>query len=380
MREKGSALEFSITGSIMDIPRAEWDRLFDQGLIEGYGYHKTVEDAQLKEFSLYYLLAKRNGRLSAIIPFFVNDFSFTTLIQGPAQKFIQSVQTRFPRFLRTKIMFLGFPTAEELYLGINNQEDTPALLKETLRYLYCFAKAQKVTTILFYNLTEKQRHLNRCLKRLGFVEMENFPNTVLTLGASSFDEYTERLSKNMRKDLLRKLKKSQGLELHTETLDNADAVIDEIYPLYLNNFGGSEVHFELLTPEFFKMISVNMPGKVKFFITRLGHKIVAFNLCLVQKDTCIDKFIGFDARAAKEYHLYFTTFRHNIDWCIKHGVRSYQMGITDYHPKIRLGATLVPLYVYARFVNPVLNFIGKPLARFIQPKNFDPVLKNLKNR
>ena len=63
MREKGSALEFSITGSIMDIPRAEWDRLFGQGLIEGYGYHKTVEDAQLKEFSLYYLLAKRNGRL-----------------------------------------------------------------------------------------------------------------------------------------------------------------------------------------------------------------------------------------------------------------------------------------------------------------------------
>lgn len=120
-----------------------------------------------------------------------------------------------------------------------------------------------------------------------------------------------------------------------------------------------------------------MPTIAKVFLTRDKDKIVAFNLCLVKGDTCIDKFIGFDSDVYRAYHLYYTTFCHNIDWCIKNGIRYYQMGITDYAPKLRLGAQLIPLFIYLRCANPILNLFTRLIARLIQPKNFDPTLKKL---
>jgi hypothetical protein len=53
------------------------------------------------------------------------------------------------------------------------------------------------------------------------------------------------------------------------------------------------------------------------------------------------------------------------------------MGITDYHPKLRLGAKIIPLEVYFRLRNPLLNFFSPLAARIITPYNFDPDLKKI---
>ena len=121
-----------------------------------------------------------------------------------------------------------------------------------------------------------------------------------------------------------------------------------------------------------------MPGVAKFFITYADDKIVAFNLCLVKGDYFIDKIIGMDSSVSHKYNLYYTTFCHNIDWCIKNKIRYYIMGITDYHPKIRLGSKLIPLYIYLKMFNPLLNLFAHPIIRVIEPKNFDPTLKALR--
>jgi hypothetical protein len=98
----------------------------------------------------------------------------------------------------------------------------------------------------------------------------------------------------------------------------------------------------------------------------------------IKGETAIDKFIGFDKELSHKYHLYYVTFVNNIEYCIKNGLRFYQMGITDYKPKIRLGAKLVPLYIYVKLLNPFLNIFSKIIARFVEPARFDPGLKDLR--
>jgi hypothetical protein len=120
-----------------------------------------------------------------------------------------------------------------------------------------------------------------------------------------------------------------------------------------------------------------MPQVARYFITYDADKIVAFNLCLIKGDTFIDKFIGFDYAVAHKYHLYFTTFCHNLEFCIKNNIRFYQPGTTDYYPKLRLGAKLIPLYDYTSTFNPLFDAGFRLIAPFIQPKNLDPSLKNL---
>ncbi len=367
-------LIFSITEDIKDIPKKDWDRLFGSGIIEGYGYHKVIQDAKLKEFCIYYLLAKKNGLIRAIVPFFTEEFSFTTIIQGPLQKLIFSIRKLFKNFLKMNILFVGLPTAEELYIGISPELNLKSLLQELSR----FSKLKKISLILFYNLTAKHKLLSESLQKDKFSKMENFPNTIIEINAASLDGYIEGLGSNTRKDLKKKLRKTGYPESFTiETRNDISGIEDSVYGLYRNNFTDSDVHFEELSPYFFQNICREMPGVARYFIFRKAGKIVAFNLCLVNNDTCIDKFIGFDKELSHQYHLYQVTFCHNIDWCIKNKIKYYQMGITDYHPKIRLGARLVNLDNYIKLSNPFFNLFLKPVARILEPKNFDPTLKKI---
>jgi predicted N-acyltransferase len=374
-----TGLTCSITHTINDIPKEDWDRLFGKDNIEGWGFHKAIEESHLVNFSFRYLLVHRNAALVCIIPLFITDFSFATIIQGTLQISILLLQKIFPGFLRFKIIFVGNPIAEKLYMGISPEENFGEIINVALKKLSAFAKDEKAGVLLFYNLTEKDGLLAGSLERNGLSRMENFPNTILDIKARTLEDFIRGLGHSTRKDMRRKLRKAYSLShLETEVPEDIDSFIDEIYALYSTNFEKSDVHFEILNPEFFRNISRNIPDKAKFFITRDDKKIVAFNLCLINKDTCIDKIIGMDKEASKALNLYYVTFLHNIEWCIKNGIRYYVMGITDYHPKIRLGSSLVPLYIYVQFLSPLLRLFFKPLLKLIQPKNFDPTLKYLK--
>lgn len=377
MEKRNSPLNITITGDISDIPNERWDELFGD-IIESYGYHKALQESQLKEFSIYYLLIKRGETLVAVLPFFVMDFSFTTLIRGPLQKVIIFLRKFFRRFLKVKLLFLGAPTTEYLYLGISQGEDLEELLDQALIKLKETCKNQGIKTIIAYNLTPQHKELAKYLGSKGFNRMENFPNARMEIAAASANEYINGLGKSTRKDIRRKLRKSSSLpELYTEAYDSIEGIIDDVYKLYLNNFNESDIHFENLTPQFFANLCRNMQGNIKCFITRDKEKMVAFNLCMVKGDFCIDKFLGLDYNVAYKYSLYYTTFFHNIDWCIKNGIRFYQPGQGDYDAKIRLGAALIPLYLYIKTSNPLLGLFLKIIIKIIEPKNFDPALKNL---
>ncbi len=378
MRTKQPLLHIEVYTTLKDIPQETWDRLFNAEIIENYCYQKTLEESHLKEFTFYYFVAKRNGKIVAIIPAFTSNFSFSTIIQGKFQKFILNIQKFLPRFFKIKILFIGSPTAEELYIGIPEEEDLNKILDKALKKIFTFARKKRTSAVLFYNLTRKQQDLADYLLRKGFTKMENFPNTVLKINATSIEEFMDSLGKSTRKSLKRKLNKTSELvELKTEMSEDVGFIKDRIHELYLTNFTESDVRFETLTKEFFQNICRNMPGIAKYFLTYDNTRLVAFNLLMIKNGTAIDKFVGFDTEVSHKYNLYYTTFIHNIEYCIKNNIRYYQMGITDYEPKIRLGATLSPLYIYVRLSNPILNFIGKFFIKSLEPKRFDPTLKNL---
>lgn len=372
MREAASNLNFTIIRTIRDIPSQAWNNLFGESLIESYGYQKTLEEGGTEELSFGYLAARRGENIVFILPFFIMDFSFAML----APKFLRKIAGALGRRLRMKVLFLGTPTAEGFAMGLSANEDSELILDKAVEELRAFAKKEKMAGMAFYNLSAKDLKLAEYLKRKKFLKMESLPTTSIDLKADSLEGYIQGLGKNTRKDLKKKLRRSQEFaRLRTETREDISAIIEDVYRLYLNNFDGADVRFETLTRKFFLDISKNMPGVAKYFITYDNDRIVAFNLCLVKNGVFIDKFIGFDYSVARKYHLYYTTFCHNIDWCVKNGVRTYQPGFSDYHPKIRLGAKLIPLDIYGQAFNPLLHSILKILRPWIEPKNMDPVPK-----
>ena len=138
--------------------------------------------------------------------------------------------------------------------------------------------------------------------------------------------------------------------------------------------------FELLPMDFFRRISKNMPKETKFFLWKLDGKLAAFLFCLVSDDMLIDYYVGLDYSIAHKYHLYFVKFRDILNWCIKHGIKRYEMGITGYEPKRRLGFEFVGLYIYAKLRNRMARPLFKAVCQFLKFENFDPALKSARKK
>jgi predicted N-acyltransferase len=140
------------------------------------------------------------------------------------------------------------------------------------------------------------------------------------------------------------------------------------------------MNFEILPVEFFRDISRNMPGRTRFFLWKIDGKIAAFLFSLVSEEIFMDYCVGLDYSLAHKYHLYFLHFRDSLNWCIRNGIKQYDMGITAYFTKLRLGFDLKPLYIYAKLRNRALRPAFNIACRLLKFENFDPELKAAKKK
>jgi hypothetical protein len=105
--------------------------------------------------------------------------------------------------------------------------------------------------------------------------------------------------------------------------------------------------------------------------------MAAFAFCLVSPGLFIDYYLGFDYALAYQHQLYFVRFRDMMQWCIDRGIKKYEMGVTGYEAKRRLGFDFIRLYFYIKHLNPFLNPFVKVIKPLLEPKNFDPVFKEI---
>jgi predicted N-acyltransferase len=368
-------LTYKILDSVNQIDRAEWNLIFGD-IPEGYGFFKTIEESNLEGFSFSYVLICEGKDILLIASLFSADFNLDIAAKGTVQKLILCIRKFLPRFLIVKTLFCGSPFGENGILGIKKDaQDKEALICALTKIMKIICKEKNIPLVMFKDFLKESVSILEPLQTQGFFMVEGFPAVVTELPFHSLDDYFKSLSHNTRKDLRRKIKKAQSAKaIEVKVINNAEDEIFEIYRLYLNTYNAAGVRFEKLTPEFFINIGRNMSTQTKFFLYYFGDKLAAFNLCFVNKDTLIDKFIGFDYNIAYKYNLYFFSWCYNIEWCLKNSMHYYQVGQTDYHPKIRLGGRLVPLYAYLKHGNPVLNLILKLLAKVLKPANFDETI------
>jgi predicted N-acyltransferase len=121
-----------------------------------------------------------------------------------------------------------------------------------------------------------------------------------------------------------------------------------------------------------------MPQETKFFLFRMNGKLVAFVFCLVSEGILLDYYLGFDYTPAHEYHLYFVKFKEVMNWCVAHGIKTYEMGTTGYEPKRRLNFNFVPVYLYVKIRYTIFRPVLKCLCALLKFENFDPELKRWK--
>ena len=363
---------------ISELSHADWEKVYPD-VLESYNFFRNLDESDLDQFAMHYMVIYDRKTPVAATTFFLLNYSLDTSINGPLRQLTNSIKKRLPNIFSVKAVVCGMPIGEGR-IGAGGQRQ--AVIEAILRGLERVARKNKSAIIAFKDFSGIYTGMLSPLQKHGFTRFDSLPTTMLDVRFNNFEEYLKTLSAPNRYDLRRKFKKVDGnVKIDLKIGDDLDEKeLKEVYKLYLDIVDRHDMGFELLPEAFFKNISRNMPGNVKYFLWRIDGKLAAFLLCLVSKDVLIDYYVGLDYSVAHEYHLYFLKFRDVLNWCITNKIKRYEMGITGYEPKRRLGFEFVPLYIYVKLRNRIFRPVFNLVCGLLKFEHFDPSLRKAKER
>lgn len=350
--------EIRILQTLRDINPNNWNACFT-GVAENYGYLLAVEEAGLQGFSWSYATAWEKDRLIAAMPAFFTDYALDTTLQGKGKHITTALKSAFPKLLTVKLACLGSPCAEAGIVGFRPEiVDKPALLQAMATEFESYAIARGCRLIGIKDIPETMELIwNLAICARGYADLPGLPTAYLDIDFSTMDEYVARLSAATRKDMRRKLRAAEIVEIQHVTA--LDTLLPEIMLLYHDTRNRSEWQFEELTEEYFRGVLANMKGQSFCTLYYVHGQLLAANLLVHDNHTLIDKFFCMNSEFGREYNLYFLSWFTNIRTCLERGFVRYQSGQAYYENKLRLGSKLTRNQMYFKHRNALAQRILK---------------------
>jgi len=316
----------------------------------------------------------------AIQPCFVLD---QDLLQGAGPQvgmFAELVRRLWPRFMRVRSLMVGC-AAGEGHLDAIEESSRRALARALAYAVGGHARNLRAPLIVLKEFPAEYRASLGCFLEHGFTRVPSLPMTRLNINYSSFEEYMNRaLGSAMRRNLRRKFRAAmQAPAIEMSVVGDVTPIVDEIFPLYLNVYDRSKLHFEKLTREYFCSLGKLMPDKVRFFVWRQNGRIVAFVACMLQGEAFYAEYIGLDYAIALDLHLYHYTYRDMVSWAIANGYKEFRSSGLNYDPKLHLRHLLDPIDLYVRHTSAILNTALKLLLPLLEPTRHEKTLQKFAN-
>jgi predicted N-acyltransferase len=315
-------------------------------------------------------------KTAAGVPVFAAAFDLLTTVDTALRKTISRLPLYryWGRWLKPYTCFVGTTVSEYTLLPATTPADALAVqLKTAFARDYAFLIIKDIpqsSPLLGAAANQYAQNLSTACEHAGFVMVEGQALAWVPIDFDSVDDYLARLSSSRRKNIRRKLKMKSELDISLVATGSAcffeTSVLDAYYALYLNVFQQSEIHFDLLTRDFFNTVLQNSSnGGLVFEYRHEGH-LIGYNICFVVGDTLVDKYVGFSYPQARDFNLYFISWFHNIEYAKKKGLARYIAGWTDPEVKASLGAqfTFTRHAVYIR--NPILRALLGRLSRYFE--------------
>ena len=357
-----------------------WGRAFASQR-KDFRYYEIVEDTLQNEFDYrYFAITGRDGEVRAIQPFFILDQDILIGASPRIGPIIALVRRAWPRFMRIRTLMIGCAAGEGHLDGDDRlaQQSHARILASDIA---AHARTLKASLIVLKEFPAQYRVALTCFERCGFTRVPSLPMTKLNIDYQSFDEYMKRALNSATRSKLRKKFRiaAQASPIDMTVVDDVTPFIGEIYPLYLQVYERSKLHFEKLTAAYFCRIGRQMSDKARFFIWRQDGKIIAFALCMVEGDAAYAEYVGFDYAVALELHLYHFVVRDLMTWAIGNGYKCFRSSGLNYDPKLHLRHLLDPIDLYVRHTSRLVNLVLKWMLPLIEPTRYDKTLRKFSN-
>lgn len=301
--------------------------------------------------------------------FFSTQFDLLTTLEAPLrQRLMRSPGYRYwSKLLQRPTGFWGTTVTEYSLLPV--EQSVKDLIDGLAQHKQCYdltiIKDLPLNSPL---LSAEDNHYSQQLiqyaEQQGFLSVEGQALAYVPIDFQDQAQYLARLSKSRRKNLKRKLKSLRALNIEIVATGDQrfhDAAFRaELYALYFQVYQQSEIHFDLLTPEFFDQVLLDQQAQGRVFFYYHQQQLLGYNICYIHQNNLVDKYIGFHYPLALQFNLYFVSWFVNLDYARQQQLDFYIAGWTDPEVKSQLGAK----FTFTRH----LVWIKQPILRFVLSK------------
>ncbi|MDU2066324.1 MAG: GNAT family N-acetyltransferase, partial [Sporomusaceae bacterium] len=286
------------------------------------------------------------------LPAFTTRFDLLLTADESLQQKVQAVSFLLPQRLRQsllqpKTLFIGTTVSEFcLFPAGFALEELAGVLQQTMDRTgasYLIAK-DLAADAPFFNDAERKAAQAICdtLVKAGFVLLEGQAAAYVPIDFASEAEFLERFSKNRRKNFRRKLKSRSEVTLRLfrtgDSFFQDKQNLDLLYLLYKTVYDASEIHFDLLSREFFTAAFQDSRSGGVVFTYWQKEQLVGYFLAYEQGDCLVDKYMGALYPAYRDCNLYFVSWFDFLEYARQTGKKYVVFGWTSPEIKAELGA------------------------------------------
>jgi len=350
-----------------DIDFKEWNSIVNaNNSLNLYEYQKAIEKSNINNFRYSYFMFYERDSLVAHVSTGILAFDLDMFAGKFLKKIISGARHVFKNFFKITMIECGHPTALGTTIEITDKSYYPEVLRLLDLELTKLAKKEKTSLIAIRDFYSNQRNYGDKLFNFGYKILLNMPNTILKTTYKDFDDYLSDLSTKRRSEIKRHLNDFYKNNCSIEKITDFTDLAGEIETLWKNTyFQAKEYQREVLNKEYFLYISEFLKEKAFVFLCKHNETPIGFTMFVDSGETLISTYCGLDYEYNRKSSTYFVLFYKSIEEAIKLKKKYLELGITNYNPKIEIGAIPQPTYIYAKSTNPLLNLIFVPLLKSI---------------
>ncbi len=359
-------MKIKIHNSITEINEKDWDSIVSHDrIICKHQYLEAIENSGINNGRYYYPVVYDNNRIIAHTCLYTISTELDLFAQGPLKKMIDGLRKVWKNFLVLRSLECGTPVALGNTISFRDGTNRLEILELLCRKTEQLAKELHIGTILFRDFYgEEAVSLFDSLVRRGYSRIHNLPNTTIEIRWKTFADYLDSMRSHYKWKIIKRMRKFSegGLTIHV--LEDFSEYVDQMEQLWINiNENAKEYSREKLRAPFFKNINKYLGSRSGAILVMKNAIPIGFTALLFDDETLIPIYSGLDYKYNMEYCVYFNLLYKIVEIGINRGMKNIHMGLTTIIPKKDLGAEVVPLFMYMKHLNPLLNQV--------LPKAFD---------
>ncbi|MBV7536573.1 GNAT family N-acetyltransferase [Duganella sp. sic0402] len=353
--------EFTIIDSLAEIDPAQWQALAGDNPTLSYAFLHALHETQCASprtgWSPRYLILQRDGQLHAAMPLYLKEHSRGEYVfdHAWADAFHRNGLPYYPKLLSA----VPFTPVSGSRLLARNAEDRQLLARAALQV------AQQLETsslhILFPDEQDKQ-----ALAEAGYMLREGVQFHWENHGYADLDAFLATMKMEKRKKLRQDRRRVADAGIHFEHLAGAainEEVLRFFYSCYVSTY---QAHYSkpYLSLAFFQCLLAEMPDNLMLVLAKRGETPVAVAFNLVGGNVMYGRYWGTTEFVSG---LHFETcYMQSIDYCIRHGLASFEGGAQGVH---KMSRGLVPTPTWSahwiadeRFADAIADFLSQETA------------------